>query len=142
MRFLYSVPVLVLLATPALADRVSYCAAYATDFANAQTKDRVFWQHKFEIAQQSCMREQRANSIISSPDASVIAKGAKTKTKEPNVQVAELVPPEPVMTTAKPEQGSDDWNAYCAKKYTSFNIKTGMYHSLKGIDRKCLVTRP
>ena len=37
--------------------------------------------------------------------------------------------------------GSPEWNDYCAKKYTSFSAKTGMYMSHTGVSRHCIVTK-
>lgn len=39
------------------------------------------------------------------------------------------------------QPGTAAWNAYCAKKYTSFNPATGTYKSYKGNQRRCVVTR-
>ena len=128
--------ILVLISSPAIADQQSYCAAYATDFANAQAKDKPLWQHKYEIALQSCM-------IVSNP---VIVEAApiQKSVKKPLLVVqksAEMLPPEPTLAKPRLKSGSDDRNAYCSKKYASFNVKTGMYHSLKGFDRKCVMTK-
>ena len=37
-----------------------------------------------------------------------------------------------------PQRGSDAWNAYCAKKYASFDAKTGTYTSRSGKQRPCV----
>ena len=123
----------------ALADKPSYCAAYAQDFANAQGKNKENWQHKYEIALQSCLENPTMDRSGSAPQAK-----KKSKTNMAPIRSAEEIPPEPKIATTKikPEPGSNDWNAYCAKKYASFNIKTGMYHSLTGVDHKCVVTNP
>ena len=113
----------------AWANKQSYCAAYATDFANAQAKDKQYWQHKYDIAAQSCL-------TAPSPTRDEILP------KHTLRRSVEIIPPEPILVKAKMEPGSDNWNAYCSKKYTSFNITTGMYHSHTGVDRKCLVTKP
>ena len=132
---------LLLCVDPALADRQSYCAAYATDFANAQAKDKALWQHKYDISLQSCMAS----------DSPVVVQAAAPpkKIEHPKVQTQQVIeptPPEPLVAkltkTSKRKPGSDDWNAYCAKKYTSFDVTTGMYHSFTGADHKCVVTNP
>ena len=128
---------LLMIVSPAMADKQSYCAAYATDFANAQAKDKALWQHKYEIALQSCLTVSNPASAETAPIQNNVKKPTKV-VQQPH----ENVPPEPTLTKVKLEPGSEDWNAYCTKKYTSFNIKTGMYHSLKGFDRKCVVTKP
>lgn len=121
---------LLLLSTDsAFANKQSYCAAYATDFANAQSKNKQYWQHKYDIAVEAC-------STVSTP------KSVEIVSKPTLQQSAEIIPPEPTMVKAKLEAGSEDWNAYCSKKYTSFDVNTGMYHSHTGVDRKCVVTKP
>ena len=128
---------MLLVASPAFADKQSYCAAYATDFANAQTQDKKLWQHKYDIALKSCVSVANPDVVEEAPQQKKIK-----KLQSVTQQTAEVVPPEPAMATAKLEQGSDAWNEYCAKKYVSFDIKTGLYHSLTGVDRKCVVTKP
>ena len=128
---------LLMIVSPAMADKQSYCAAYATDFANAQAKDKAQWQHKYEISLQSCLSVSNPAVIETAPIQYSVKKPV-TVVQPPT----EIVPPEPKFTKVKLEPGSEDWNAYCTKKYTSFNVKTGMYHSLKGFDRKCVVTKP
>ena len=131
-------------AAPANANKADYCAAYARDFADAHATDKPTWQHKYDIAQLSCMAP---------PKATPVAKLATPKAK-PAPQVVMEIPPEPTPdpvpepVVEKPskklrlilEPGSADWNVYCAKKYTSFNAKTGTYQSRTGVARKCLVT--
>lgn len=135
LMFIFSV----LAVVPANANKSDYCAAYARDFADAQTQnktqDKTIWQHKYDIASTSCMADPKPAPI------KVI--------KPPPPAIAPVItPPEPVIaaTSVKPskpaklEPGSEAWNAYCAKKYTSFNPKTGLYLSLTRVARKCLVT--
>ena len=126
-----------MVAGQAMADKQSYCDAYATDFANAQVKDKTLWQHKYEIAAQSCLAVSDPKIVKTSPIQNNVKKLASVVP-----QPTEFVPPEPKVVTVKLEPGTEDWNAYCTKKYTSFNVKTGMYRSIKGFDRKCLVTKP
>lgn len=137
----------------AQADQAAWCAAYARDFADSRATDKVLWQHKYDIAQKSCLE----NEVKAAPVAGVtkkvdapaadVAKAAETPTfKEAAMPVAKHVAPDPVVpekvktASAAPEVGSNEWNAYCAKKYTSFDAKTGMYMSLTGVQRKCLYT--
>ncbi len=139
------------------ADQAGWCAAYARDFADSRATDKVLWQHKYDIAQKSCLD----NEVAAAP-ATDVAKKVET----PPVAAAKKVEPEPVKVAAipaanpvakaaapepaipaktklasgAPETGSAEWNAYCAKKYSSFDAKTGMYQSLTGVQRKCLYT--
>lgn len=128
----------VLTATPAMADRPAYCAAYATDFANARAKDKVLWQHKYDIALDACLQTESVKQVNESPTPKVVT----PKKKKEKVVVAETVPaPEaPVAAPTKLVVGSDDWKIYCANKYTSFNPITGTYISKTGVERKCVVS--
>lgn len=40
--------------------------------------------------------------------------------------------------SAKPEKGSEEWNAHCAAKYKSFDAATGMYKSFSGKIKPCV----
>ena len=143
----------VMAAGPAFADRPAYCAAYARDFANAATREKILWQHKYDISLQACLAQAKPKVVA------VLMPSIVNKTPPP--VVAEAVPPEPLPLPAanrkvklvatmktvlaapvKIVQGSDDWNAYCAQKYTSFDSKKGTYLSRTGVERKCLVTAP
>jgi BA14K-like protein len=135
---------LVALATPVLANKADYCAAYARDFADARSKDKPIWQHKYDIALAACNAEpQKAEVTKPAP----VVKKPVIKVKAPPA-IVPPIPPEPVVVEApkikptkaeKLEAGSPAWNDYCSKKYTSFNVKTGTYTSKTGIERKCLV---
>jgi BA14K-like protein len=129
MRVFFAVIVLsALSATPALANKPEYCAAYGKDFANARTRDKVLWQHKYDIAVAACMAEPQQAEIIK-PKIMAAAEPAM------------VIPPEPVvkLKAEKLVSGSPEWIDYCTQKYNSFNAKTGTYMSLTGVERKCLV---
>ncbi len=133
-----------IIAAPANANKADYCAAYARDFADARATDKALWQHKFDIAQASCMAPPKAAPVV------------RVQAPKPKPVVKEVVeiPPEPTPDPVpapiieKPtkklrlvlEPGSAAWNVYCGKKYTSFNPVTGTYKSRTGVQRKCLVT--
>lgn len=132
------------MATPANASKAEYCAAYARDFADARATDKALWQHKYDIAQASCLAPPKPAPLV------------KITTPKPKPKVQEIVeiPPEPTLDPGpepvieKPakklrlilEPGSAAWNVYCDKKYSSFNPVTGTYTSRTGTERKCLVT--
>lgn len=124
-------------AGPAMAAKADYCAAYARDFADAKASAKPLWQHKYDIALVACMAEPEkvANA------KPVIPKVQPAKIQTAKTEPALVIPPEPVAVEkiAKPLAKSAEWNDYCAKKYNSFNIKTGTYKSLTGVERKCLV---
>lgn len=162
-------------ATPALADRPAYCAAYATDFANARAKEKVLWQHKYDIALEACMPSEKSAQAGVKPAAKVLApkviaplEPKAVVAEEPQAAAAEapkivaseeskitkkartkkVVKNDPATPATTPSDaapkllaGSDDWNAYCANKYTSFNAKTGTYMSKTGVARKCVVSK-
>jgi hypothetical protein len=126
-------------ATSAYATKTDYCAAYARDFADVQSSDKTLWQHKYDIANEACLAE---------PKSTVHSIKTKPKSKKPMTEPQIKVPAEPQTTAAavssklKLEPGSENWNIYCANKYTSFNAKTGTYTSHKGVERKCIVSYP
>ena len=126
-------------ANPAFATKTDYCAAYARDFADAQSVDKTLWQHKYDIASEACLAE---------PKAIVQPIKTKPKSKKSVTEPQITVPAEPQTTSTlasaklKLETGSDNWNTYCANKYTSFNVKKGTYTSHKGVERKCIVSYP
>jgi hypothetical protein len=145
------------------ADQAGWCAAYARDFADARATDKVLWQHKYDIAQKSCLdKEQLATPVVDEkkvdvPKADVaktaasatqipkpLSKAAATPAAEDTVAdtpvAVEPAMPKHKLASAAPDVGTPEWNAYCAKKYTSFNAVTGTYKSLTGVDRKCLYT--
>ena len=130
-------------ATPAFATKADYCAAYAHDFADAQTQDKTLWQHKYEIANDACLVEPKAAAHATIIQPKIELK-PKPKTTEPQILVpAEPQPlPTPSPAKLKLEPGSENWNTYCANKYTSFNTKTGTYTSRTGVERRCVVSNP
>jgi BA14K-like protein len=134
-------------AAPAFAAKSDYCAAYARDFADARTKDKPIWQHKYDIALASCMAEPKKAEAVKPATPKKVAVKPKPEVIIPPEPVPETVkvetPPYKDVSTprsAKPEPGSDAWNKYCTKKYSSFDIKKGTYTSRTGVERKCLVT--
>ncbi len=109
------------------ADVAAYCDAYAIDFANLSEKDDVQWQARREDALAACLRQYR--------DAPAVV---KTKRSKPAKPIVKELPAEQKRPEIK--EGSPEWYEYCARKYTSFDRKTGSYLSKTGIERKCLVT--
>jgi BA14K-like protein len=122
-------------ASTSFADVAAYCEAYAIDFANLSEKDDVQWQARREDALAACLLQYR--------DAPAVV---KTKRSKP-ATVAQKKPAKPIVKDLPAEQkrpelkeGSPEWYDYCARKYTSFDRKSGNYLSKTGIERKCLVT--
>jgi hypothetical protein len=118
-----------------------YCAAYARDFADQIKQQEPLWQHRYAIAEKSCLLR------FTSEEPPI----AKVKQKTKSKLVVKPKPPAPAVTpqpapeqvakaTAKPQPGSPEWTDYCKKKYVSFNEKKGTYLSKTGVERKCLVT--
>ncbi|MDE2385476.1 MAG: BA14K family protein [Alphaproteobacteria bacterium] len=137
------------LAVPAMADRAAYCQAYARDFADQRGTDKATWQHKYQIALDSCLAQGKpavkAKEATPAAPAPVPApKAVEAKAPAPKPVPAAAKPPVAADATAEPAKltpGTPEWNDYCAKKYTSFNAKTGMYLSHTGVQRHCLVTK-
>ena len=122
-------------ATPALADKAAYCQAYARDFSDQTATDKAMWQHKFQIALDACLAGHKSQANSAPPKTVPVKKQVAVKPAPPA--------PEPVVAKPASESlvaGTPEWNDYCAKKYTSFNVKTGMYTSKTGVARKCLIT--
>ena len=141
------------------ADKAGWCAAYARDFADARATDKILWQHKFDIAQKSCLDKAVSAAPSAAADAQKNVEVVDTETpkKAEDVPVkmaaipaakpvakavapAVVVPGKTKVASGVPEVGSAEWNAYCAKKYSSFDAKTGTYQSRTGVQRKCLYT--
>jgi recombination DNA repair RAD52 pathway protein len=115
------------MALPARADIKSYCELIATDFATANTSDVDQWQLKFHNTFDDCMLQYNGSSVAAPEKKPVTAvKPLKSVAKKP--------------APTKLAQGSAEWNAYCAAKYTSFNKATGTYMSKTGVVRKCVVS--
>ena len=47
-------------------------------------------------------------------------------------------PTAPAQASSEPAKGSEEWNAYCAGKYKSFDPATGNYRSFSGKIRPCV----
>ena len=133
--------------TPALADKAAYCQAYARDFSDQRATDKVQWQHKYQIALDACLGSGVKATIAAKP-VTVDKLPVATAAAQPVPKLPVVAKPAPE-TTVKPAgadalpnlvAGTPDWNDYCAKKYTSFSAKTGMYLSHTGVSRHCLVT--
>jgi ribonucleotide reductase alpha subunit len=140
MKFLYPAMIACMtfmFAAPAYADKAAYCAAYARDFADALTKDKSLWQHKYDIALGACLgtKPPREAQVKAAP------KSQKKVVVKRNVDPPKAVAVTPTENAPiKLVEGSSDWKTYCANKYTSFNPKTGTYTSKTGVERKCSVS--
>lgn len=126
---------LALFTAPAMADKAGYCQAYARDFSDQATTDKAEWQHKFQIALDACLGQSKKAAITPAVQTPVVQKRVVAA---PAPKVEKPVVAKPASATLL--AGTPEWNSYCAKKYTSFDAKTGMYQSKTGVPRKCLVT--
>ncbi len=148
---------MIALASPALADKASYCQAYARDFSDQLAKDKVTWQHKYQIALDACLgspaKSQTVAAAPAKPAPAPPAAKPPVKTQEAAkapepAKPAEVAAAEPKPAPKKETKeadggltpGSAAWNEYCARKYTSFNPKNGQYLSHTGVMRRCLYT--
>jgi hypothetical protein len=134
--------------TPAQADKAAYCQAYARDFSDQRATDKIQWQHKYQIALDACLGSGKKTTIAAKPvivdKPPIVAAAAQPAPKPPLVAKPAPEPTvKPASTDAQPNlvMGTPEWNDYCAKKYTSFSTKTGMYLSHTGASRRCLVTK-
>lgn len=147
MRIFVLVGVLFLGSAPsAFADVAAYCEAYAIDFANLTEKDDVQWQARREDALGACLSQYRdAPVVVKTKAKAKRVKPAPLARKKPATPQAEEIKDaavEPAAEKKRPDikAESPEWYDYCARKYASFDRKTGKYLSKKGIERKCLVT--
>jgi hypothetical protein len=139
---------------PAVADKAGYCQAYARDFSDSRATDKSEWQHKYDIALDACLaggtkaaaEQAPAQPAPGTPKAVVAKPVVKAPQPAKPAEAADQTPVpivQPASESALPKLvvGSPEWNDYCAKKYTSFSAKTGMYLSHTGVSRRCLVTK-
>lgn len=140
-------------ATPALANVEDYCAAYGRDFADQGPQDQKVWQQRYDNAQASCIFQY-------SQDSQAPAEKPKAKVKTANLQKAKVdttdrkpdaksavkpvsgLPEQEVAAAddGRPAKGSPEWNAYCKRKYVSYDAEKGTYRSLTGVERPCIYT--
>jgi hypothetical protein len=132
----------------ALADSKSYCEIYAKDFASTKTSDVDQWQTMYHDSYKDCMDQYTAStSETAAPVPAQEAPKPVTKKKVATIKAPEKVADKAAEPVAEKsvkrvamEEGTEEWNAYCANKYTSFNKETGTYKSFTGKERRCLVT--
>ncbi|HMT14217.1 MAG TPA: BA14K family protein [Aestuariivirga sp.] len=139
----------------ALADVRGHCEAYALDFATAQAAEGPMRQHKHDIALAGCLGQYGGAAAASAakPAAAAPAPRPKSAAKPKTTVVVPAVAAVPAVKKSVPPAaakrevkngivvGSAAWKAYCAAKYTSFDVARGTYTSMTGKERPCLVTR-
>ena len=117
------------------ADARSYCQDYARDMATARLSGAAILTGK----RQPVSTEQwaSANSEILSDCLETFAPAAETSLKPVRKKAVAAAAVSPSQDqTLKP--GSKAWNDYCAKKYVSFDAKTGLYTGQSGKQRPCV----
>jgi BA14K-like protein len=125
----------------ALADAQGYCADYARDMAsNRLSGSAILTGERTPVSPEQWAA---ANAEIFADCLDTFAPAtAETATplkpKRKKVVAAASVPPSQD-DDLKP--GSKAWKDYCARKYVSFDAKTGLYTGQSGKQRPCLVTR-
>lgn len=145
LRPLVIVVALVWVSLPVQADVQSYCQAYARDHANGLLSGSAIlggaaiisqqeWAGANSRALQDCVAlyEVKAQPKPAAPEVKPVKKPVRPINKK-SVTVA--------ASSAGLIPGSEAWNNYCGKKYSSFDRKTGSYTSKTGKVRPCLVTR-
>lgn len=132
-------------ASVAQADSKSYCEIYAKDFASAKTSDVDQWQLMYRNSFTDCMDQYSAptTAVVKPKLVEKVQKKKVVAIKAPEEKAPDPAAEKPVAKKVRValERGSDQWNAYCADKYVSFNKETGTYKSRTGKDKPCLVTR-
>jgi hypothetical protein len=129
-----------------------YCRAYAIDFADVAARGSSWWQKRYESAEKACLMQ----FTFEEPEEEVVAEAPeppiptpKPKKAKPVKVAAKAVADDEAAAVVQPaaarkrpniKDGSDEWYDYCARKYASFNRKTGTYTSRSGVERRCLVT--
>jgi hypothetical protein len=119
--------------TPALADVNSYCEAYARDQADAHLTGGAILGTAMVLSPEE--RDASGKQIL----AECLALYEPEQQPRPRPIARKSVTT--VASSTGLVRGSEAWKNYCDKKYTSFDRKTGMYKSLTGKVRPCLVTR-
>ncbi len=136
------------LAVPASADVRTYCEAYARDVANGRVSGGEILNGK--IAGTMPETSPRWTEVNGKAMAGCMAQYGESADNSATAEVAsvEATPPPPPPKKQKTAAnavtlvpGSKAWNDYCDKKYSSFDRKTGMYRSLKGLARPCKVAK-
>ena len=62
------------IAPSAFASKADYCSAYAHDFADGHSQDKVLWQHKYEIAMTDCLAEPAAAEQVNATKTKTVVK--------------------------------------------------------------------
>ncbi len=119
----------------ASASSQTYCEMFAKDFADLRTTDVDLWQKSYRNAFNDCMNQYTAAAPSAAPKKQLQKQAAAPLNPPATATEAAAV------VKAKPglEQGSPEWNEYCAAKYKSFNPDTGTYSSYTGKERRCVV---
>jgi len=120
------------------ADARSYCQDYARDMATARLSGAAILTGK----RQPVSTEQwaNANSEILTDCLETFAPAAETPLKPARRKAVAAAAVSPSQDEElKP--GSKAWKDYCAKKYVSFDAKTGLYTGQSGKQRPCVVSK-
>ena len=112
-------------AAPAQADVRSYCTAYGVAVAGKRLTGRSI----IDPAAAPQLSEAQRAAAAEAATADCLARFA------PRVEVR--APRKPAAAAAL-QPGSGAWNAFCAKKYTSFDARTGTYTAKSGKRRPCV----
>ncbi|MBI2719594.1 MAG: BA14K family protein [Rhizobiales bacterium] len=163
--------VLVAVPIAARADVASYCQAYARDEGDAALVGNAIisgkqtgplsgpdWEARVKAALADCLAQYGATPqseaqpvtgatpTVESEKAPAAKPAAKAKpAPQKKAGQARIRSVSPIQggppSYAEPAPGSAEWNAYCSKKYASFDPATGTYKSLTGKIRPCVYTK-
>lgn len=138
MRGLYCVTLLgaVLVgAEPVYADVQSYCAAYGADIADMRLTGESILN---ATAAPQLTEAQRASAAEAATRDCLDRFAPQVKAQAPLKAKPAAISP---TASPAPQPGSAEWNAICARKYTSFDAKTGTYTAKSGKKRPCVADK-
>ena len=118
-------------AAPVHADVQTYCAAYGVEAAEMRLSGRSILDPS---ATPQLGEAQRAAAAEAATADCLARFGPRVEAEAPLKVRAAAAP----RSKSTPQPGSRAWNAYCAKKYTSFDAATGTYTANSGKRRPCV----
>ena len=117
---------------PVYADVQSYCAAYGVQAATMRLTGRSI----LDPSVTPQLSEAQRAAASEAATAHCLARFAPTVEAEAPLKARAAAAPR---SKSALQPGSGAWNAYCAKKYASFDAATGTYTARSGKRRSCVV---
>lgn len=120
------------------ADARSYCQDYARDMATARLSGSAILTGKRQPVSDEQWKNANSEILSDCLETFAPAVAAPLKTVRKKAVAAAAVSPS---QDEELKPGSKAWNAYCAKKYVSFDAASGTYTGKSGTKRPCVVSR-